>query len=160
MPPPALDEAELLHYNTFGFVWARQLFSPSEVATLQAEGAAAEAARGEGGGGQVVEESDVLTQLLIQDTRVTGPCRQLLGADMVWSGGELHGSGLGPPVVPAARKRLGLPVEYNEHSWHADRPGPRELQYHRMKIFVYCCETTRDHGAFRVIPGRCPMHPL
>lgn len=60
---------------------------------------------------------------------------------------------LGPPVSLAARKRLGLEEEYNEHSWHADRPGPRELDYHRMKIMVYCCGTTTHHGALRVIPG-------
>jgi ectoine hydroxylase-related dioxygenase (phytanoyl-CoA dioxygenase family) len=51
-------------------------------------------------------------------------------------------------------------TEKGEHNWHADRPGAEETEYRRLKVMMYLEPTTKEQGAFRVIPGshRMPFH--
>ena len=58
-------------------------------------------------------------------------------------------------------KKEGLGGE-NVHHWHADRPGPDETEYLRLKVMIYLQSTTKEQGALRVIPGshRMPFHEL
>ena len=57
---------------------------------------------------------------------------QLLGQDMIWSGSEgVQGTMTRRPF----------------HHWHADRPGPQELGYLRIKIMMYLDPMRKDAGS-------------
>jgi len=61
---------------------------------------------------------------------------------------------------PDLLRASGLPPTYNEHNWHSDRHGVREIQYPRLKLMMYLTPTDRDGGALRILPGshRAPYH--
>ena len=82
---------------------------------------------------------------LIEDDRIYHPMIQLLGKDMIWMRSEgVHGT----------------MTKTSSHHWHADRPGTRELSFHRIKIMIYLDPMRKESGSLRVIPGshRSPFH--
>ena len=141
------------YFDTFGFVLLKQLFTPQETAEITRsadESSKAELVRelreGEDQGlSGFVEQHPRLTQLLVLDDRVYEKMRQLLGDDMIWSGSECN---------------RGFQSGNTAHHWHADRPGPRELGFLRLKVMLYLDPMRREQGAFRVIPGshKSPLH--
>jgi ectoine hydroxylase-related dioxygenase (phytanoyl-CoA dioxygenase family) len=148
-----LTDDQLRYFETFGFVHLRQLFTPVETeqilaaaeAMWAAEAGRPIAAEEDRGVTSFVEDHPDLTRLLVLDDRIYVPMRQLMGEDLIWSGSEGN---------------RGFQPEQRAHHWHADRPGPRELGYLRIKVMLYLDPMRRDEGAFRVIPGshRSPLH--
>ena len=148
-----LTDEQLSYFDTFGFALLKQLFTPEETAEITRS--AEEVWRAELGRepreGEdfsltgFVERHPGLTQLLVLDDRIYESMRQLLGDDMIWSGSEGN---------------RGFQSGHTAHHWHADRPGPRELGYRRVKVMLYLDPMRREQGAFRVIPGshKSPLH--
>ncbi len=144
-----LTTAQIDHFETFGFLLLRQAFSPAEMEHIveQAEVRWSELRGADpqlSSTTQLVEERPSLAAL-ITDNRIYQPMAQLLGADFIWNGSEYHDE-----EYPTAAA----------HHWHADRPGPREASYRRIKIMFYLEPKRRNEGALRVIPGshRDPLH--
>lgn len=107
-----------------------------------------------------VERSPLLTRLLLEDGRITSHVAEVLGRDFIWSGSELERSADTSHHDPDLLRASGLPPTYNEHNWHSDRHGVREIQYPRLKLMMYLTPTDRDGGALRILPGshRAPYH--
>ena len=88
---------------------------------------------------------------LAADERIWGVARRLLGEGFVWSGSECNISrgerqaggqqNLGTPLPSEYRRALGLESRYQEHTWHADRPGVSECAYDRIKVMAYLTPT-------------------
>ena len=143
---------ERLHFETFGFLFYRQLFTSDETEkiTEAAEEVWTEALGRPPAGDEkmnvwpFVERHETLLRI-IDDDRIHGPLTDLLGEDMIWSLSEGN---------------RGFDPERPAHHWHADRAGKQELNYTRIKIMLYLDPTTKDQGAMRVIPGshRLPLH--
>jgi hypothetical protein len=136
-------------YNTFGFLFQRQLFAVDEMSQLTATfDQVMKASRDDaplGHEGQSVAELIEATPELdwiLDDARIYETVTDLLGADFIWGGSECN--------ITA----------HAEHRWHADRFGPTETEYHRLKIMIYLDETRADRGCLRVLPGshREPYH--
>lgn len=147
-----LTEDQIHHFRVFGFIVLRQAFDAGEIDALGRH--ADEIWTAELGhtpdAGEQVSVAPFLelrpdTLALIEDDRIYTPMVQLLGQDMIWSGSEgVQGTMTRRPY----------------HHWHADRPGPQELGYLRIKIMMYLDPMRKDGGALRVIPGshRSPFH--
>ena len=147
-----LTEDQIHHFRVFGFIVFRQAFNGGEIEALGRH--ADEIWTAELGHTPVKEEHVSMapflelrpdTLSLIEDDRIYTPMVQLLGRDMIWSGSEgVQGTMTRRPY----------------HHWHADRPGPQELGYLRIKIMMYLDPMRKDAGALRVIPGshRSPFH--
>ena len=147
-----LTEDQIHHFRVFGFIVLRQAFDAGEIETFGR--LADEIWTAELGHAPVAEEHVSMapflelnssTAGLIEDDRLYIPMVQLLGRDMMWMGSEgVQGTMTRRPY----------------HHWHADRPGPLELGYLRIKIMMYLDPMRKDAGAFRVIPGshRSPFH--
>ena len=146
-----LTPEQLQHFDVFGFLCLRQIFSPEEMREITE--AADQLWLEDRGGepddgrpqslGRFVEHSPRLLDLA-EDDRIFGVASDLLGPGFLWSGSEGNKDG----------------ADDGEHNWHADRPGAAETEYRRLKMMVYLAPTTRDQGALRVIPGshRMPFH--
>ena len=166
-----LDEGQLASFEAFGFVVLKP-FSKAEVAAIVEETAGLFAATVRPrvtalhracSSVQVqhsVERSEMLTRLFAEDSRVAGAVAQLLGSDFVFSGSELERAGEGSHHDPAALKEAGVPPHYNEHGWHSDRQGRREIEFPRLKLMCYLTSTQAETGALRLLPGshRAPFH--
>jgi len=139
---------QLSHFETFGYVVRRQLFSPAEMAEITAEfDATVEAERqGEAFAGEIrqavsgwVERSPRMRQL-VEDDRIYEPLAQLLGPDFIWraSDGNLY---------------------VGDTAWHRDGADV-EVGFTRIKVVFYLDPVGRDTGCLRVIPGshRPPFH--
>ena len=140
-----LTEDQHTFFETFGYLVLRQAFSAAEMAQMtRAADEAIEQRRLDAAGqsaamryGGFVDGCPQLAPL-IEDDRVYGVAGDLLGDGFVWGGSE------------------GNWVEPNEpqiHCWHSDRIDEFALGYRRIKTMIYLTPTTRDTGAFRVIPG-------
>ena len=147
-----MTETDIAHFDTFGFLFYRQLLSPEEVAAIQQaaefvwteELGQAPALDEEMHTAPFVERNETL-MTLVDHPLIHPILAELLGEDFLWSGSEGNRGFL-----------KGTPI----HHWHADRPGAHELDYRRIKIMIYLDPTTKDTGAIRVIPGshRMPFH--
>ena len=147
-----MNETDKAHFETFGFLFSRRLFSASEMEAIKlaAEQVWTEelgktpAADEEMHTAPFVERNETLLKL-VDDERIHEVISGLLGEDFIWSGSEGNRGFL-----------KGTPI----HHWHADRPGESELGYTRIKIMIYLDPTTKEEGAIRVIPGshRLPLH--
>jgi len=140
-----LTEEQLAHFETFGFILFRQLFSAAEMAafTEQANELWQEdlATRSEETAHQHIApfiERRPLLAGLPEDDRIYNPVQQLLGPGFTWGGSEGN---------------KGSFNETNDHQWHSDRAGQIDLQYRRIKIMIYLQAMQRDNGALRLIPG-------
>jgi len=140
-----LTEQQVNHFETFGMLLLRQLFSPAEMEEITAEAEAVWredlVSQPEGQGHQHVVpflEKRPLLARLPEDDRIYLPIQQLLGPGFVWGGSEGN---------------KGSFNETRDHQWHSDRAGQIALQYTRIKIMIYLQAMTKDTGALRVIPG-------
>jgi len=149
-----LTPEQQAHFDVFGFLCLRQVFLFDEI--IQIRQAADEVFAADYGGAGDDERSQVMAPFaelhprlldLAEDERVYGVVEHLLGSGFLWSGSEGKKEGLGGE---------------NAHHWHADRPGPDETEYLRLKVMIYLQSTTKEQGALRVIPGshRMPFHEL
>jgi len=152
-----VEKGQLAHFETFGFLVLRQVFSPEEMKDII--GAADEMwetalttnkksvsfVGGENDPGAtsfryIVERQPRLTKLA-EDSRIYDVLKGLLGSGFIWAGSE------------GQRGRVST-------SWHNDRPGKNQNKYTRIKVHFYIEPTTKTTGALRVIPGshRSPFH--
>ncbi len=147
-----LTEDQIHHFRVFGFIVLRQVLNEAETDEL---GRLADVIwMAELGYRPTKDEHVSIAPFLelhpaalpmIEDDRFYKPMVQLLGQDMIWSGSEgVQGTMTRRPF----------------HHWHADRPGPQELGYLRIKIMMYLDPMRKEAGALRVIPGshRSPFH--
>lgn len=147
-----LTPQQLAHFDTFGFLFFRQVFSAAEMATFTqtAEEIWREDSQPvehkERRWSYFVERRPLLTEL-VTDERVYPIIEQLLGPDLLWVGSEGNIS---------SRSKVG---------WHPDRKYYKEGQEHCMdfaqiKMMIYLDKVSRDSGCLRVIPGshKMPYH--
>ena len=141
-----LSEQQLNHFNAFGFLVFRQLFSPDEVDLYRRELDAGLDARIEGGRHDGTErfwaslnDSDTpFISSLSDDPRFADAAEQLLGKDVI-----------------------GICADSNYYvgdtRWHSDIPPSR---FEAVKFTIYLEPLDGNTGALRVIPGshREPYH--
>ena len=139
-----LTKDQRAFFETFGYLVIRQAFSAAEMERMtratDEEIEHRRSAAGQGAAmryGTFVEGCPQLAPL-IEDDRVYGVAADLLGEGFVWGGSE--GNWVEPDDPPI-------------HCWHCDRIGEFALGYRRIKTMIYLTPTTRDTGAFRVLPG-------
>ena len=145
-----LSAEQRAHFDIFGFLALRGLFSASE---MEAIGAASDDIMDEDRNGEAfagdkrqavlafVEKRPVLADL-VEDDRIYGPIEQLLGPGFMWLGSDGN-------------------LYVGDTAWHTDsRPDPLEYGYTRIKVALYLDPVTREAGCLRVIPGsnRLPLH--
>lgn len=96
-----------------------------------------------------VEESALLTRLLVEDDRVFKLVATILGEeDFVWTtSNHIEASPAGPAFVGRDGQQM------REHGWHCDIAGVEEAAIRRVKVMIYLTPTSRQVGALRVIPG-------
>lgn len=135
-----LTEAQKQHFNVFGFVILRQLFTLDEIELIRHEADKILTANREGKpfpGTQrqamtpFFEKSPALLKF-IADDRIHGIAEDLMGPDYIYtcSEGNLH---------------------VGDTQWHGKDPDVAVLP--EVKISLYLEPTTRDTGALRLIPG-------
>lgn len=141
-----LSAEQRAHFDTFGFLVMRRLFSPDETAAITGEfedvlaqdrqGTAFDGAKRQAVLG-FVEKRPLLTRL-VEDDRIYEPLEQLLGPGIVWIGSDGN-------------------LYVGDTPWHPDGSMPG---YGRIKVAFYLDPVTKDSGCLRVIPGshRPPLH--
>ena len=149
-----LTSEQCAHFETFGFLLLRKLFSVQEMEKITKEAEriwnknqSCETVNSEGIHlNYMIERSDVLTGL-VNDDRIFHSVKQLLGLDFIWVGSE------------------GNVTKRGEHRWHSDRKCWRAeeqevVNYRRLKIMLYLDDVTKNSGCLRVIPGshQMPFH--
>lgn len=141
-----LTSQQLAHFDTFGFLWLRQLFTPDEIIAMRqaAEQIWQEERQRRGLGPQdyltlapFIERSPELLRLAADD-RIYGAITELLGPGFLWSGSEGN---------------TGVAMQNHFHAWHCDRCGEAEPDYRRAKVMIYLTPVTKETGCLRVIPG-------
>ncbi len=139
-----LSEEQVNHFETFGFLLLRQLYSPEQMAEFVREVdevLAANTSRTQAPSFQAlspfIEHTTGLVDLP-EDDRIYQPMKQLLGSGFVWGGSEGVSGSFN---------------ETNDHQWHSDRGGQIDLHYRRIKIMIYLHSMRKDTGALRVMPG-------
>ncbi len=141
-----LTEAQIAHFQTFGFLVIRQAFTRSEVEALirEADAAYAEKSDREKDGSssmwtsESVEERPALMKLM-EDDRIYLSIGGLLDRDFIWNGSEIM---------------WGIDPKLADHTWHFDgHKTSRNLDYPRTKVMLYLDPQRKDTGALRVIPG-------
>ena len=138
----SLTEEQVQHFETFGFIVRRQVFSQEEIdrldeefdhylATIKDE---FEKKVGQGRGWPNWSNLNPDTPFmagLLEDPRIYVPTEQLQGEDTV-------------PLYSNANSFR------NDSNWH---PDTRQCHLPMLKNLVYLQPTTGDHGSLRVIPG-------
>ena len=140
-----LSGPQIAHFETFGFLLMRRLFSSTEIAGIRCAADALWREKRDGLPDQgehqsvapFIESSNDLSQLP-EDDRIYLPLEQLLGPGFVWGGSEGN---------------KGSFNEEQSHPWHCDRPGEEEPDYVRIKVMLYLTATKKETGALRVMPG-------
>jgi hypothetical protein len=141
-----LSAAQVLHFETFGFVIVRRAFSPKETAEIGRE---FDEVLATDRGGQVfegakrqsiigfIERRPILTHLVETDL-IFEAMEQFLGPGFVWIGSDGH-------------------LYVGDTAWHPDSPSP---DYRRIKVAIYLDPVQKETGCLRVIPGshRQPLH--
>ena len=142
---------QVTHFETFGYVVLRGLYSAEEMAGISEDydDVTAEDRGGKPFEGpkrqQVMGICDMRPRLfqLIDDDRIYDPIKQLLGADFVYLGSDAS-------------------LFVGSKSWHPDG-SPRnqaEFDYIRIKVAFYLDSLGSETGCLRVIPGshKKPYH--
>ena len=135
-----LTQGQIAHFETFGFLVLRHLFTPEEAATMREE---AEDIFREDRGGQPFAgtESQFIQPFfhrrpflsgVLADDRIYNVGVDLLGPDFLLNGTE-------------GRLRVG------PTPWHAGREELARVRY--VKFGVYLDDLTKETGCLRVIPG-------
>lgn len=141
-----LTAQQLAHFETFGFLWLRQLFDTAEISGIRQAAEAIWLAERQRRGldaqayltlAPFLERSPTLLRLPT-DPRIYGALGDLLGPDFLWSGSEGN---------------TGVAMQNQFHAWHSDRCGEAEPDYRRLKVMIYLTPVTKDTGCLRVIPG-------
>ena len=137
-----LTPGQVAHFNTFGFLVLRQVFSQAEADALKREYDEVwdEALGGRPFNGErtearmtYCERSFSLTKLA-EDDRTYGPVEQLLGPDIIWGGS-------------GAARYVG------DSFWHKDDYGGARDSYPSIKVVIYLEPVESDTGCLRIIPG-------
>ncbi len=140
-----LTPAQAAHFETFGFLLLRGIFTPAEMAdiTCEANQIWREDLERQPDKNRYqivvpfVEKRPRLAQLP-EDDRIYLPIKYLLGPGFVWGGSEGH---------------KGSFTESNLLQWHSDRPDSIGVHYARIKVMIYLQPLQKETGALRVIPG-------
>lgn len=143
----SLTEAQIQHFEVFGFLVRREVFSPEEIKTMNEEfdhrlaSLKAEADSNEDRLFNNWPNRNPQTPYiasLLEDPRIYGPSEQLLGEDCV-------------PVHSNANSYA------KSSAWHPDTKDAHLLM---VKNVMYLQPTTAERGALRVIPGshKNPLH--
>ncbi len=138
----SLTEEQVQHFETFGFLIRRQVFSQEEIERINAEFDQYLASIkedfdkkvGQGRGWPNWSNLNPDTPFMagmLEDPRIYVPTEQLQGEDTV-------------PLYSNANS-----FRYNSN-WH---PDTRQCHLTMLKNLVYLQPTTGDHGSLRVIPG-------
>ncbi len=139
-----LTEQQRAHFDTFGFVIFKQLFTPAETAeiTRNFDDVMAEQRNGEPFPGDrrqmilsLVEQRDELARLL-EDDRIYGIAEDVVGPNFVWIAGDGN-------------------LYVGDTQWHPDAG-----KYPIIKVAFYLDPVREDSGCLRVIPGshKEPLH--
>jgi len=137
-----LTEAQIQHFETFGFIVRRQVFSQEEIDRLNEEfdqylaTIKDEFEKKVGQGSRWPNWSNLNPETpfmagLLEDPRIYVPTEQLQGEDTV-------------PLYSNANSFR------NDSNWH---PDTRQCHLPMLKNLIYLQPTTGDHGSLRVIPG-------
>lgn len=147
-----LTGAQIAHFQTFGFLLLRQVFSVEEMQAMARE--ADDVWREDRGGrpdqgehqwlAWFLERRPLLARLA-EDDRIYTSIEQVLGPGFIWCGSE---------------GQKGSFNAQGEHPWHSDSPRARDLDFTRIKVILYLQPTRKETGALRVIPGshRRPLY--
>ena len=139
-----LTPGQIDHFETFGFLVLRQLFTPDEMSIMRRE---AEEIFEEDRGGTTAAEAetqDIVTFMerkpylsgLVDDDRVYNIGADLLGPDFI-----LHAT--------SGARRVG------DTPWHADQTLDNPLR--SANISFYTEPLSRETGCLRIIPGSHPV---
>ena len=129
------------YFDTFGFLFMRQYFSPTEMGEITQEfDKVLTEERGdtpftgeEQSTTTIVEHNSFFTEL-VENDRIYKVIEQLMPGEFIWSGSE------------------GNLTAHSEHRWHADRQGVAEVDYLRIKVMIYLDPVAKERGCLRVIP--------
>ena len=143
-----LTKQQKAHFETFGFLVFKGLYTPDEVVKISAE---ADSIFEEDRGGQpfdgagrpavlrFVERRSFLSTMPIDD-RIYEPIEDLLGPRFYWIGGDGN-------------------LYVGDTHWHSDSSAQdHEFDFDRIKVALYIDPVGRDTGCLRVIPGSHRMH--
>ena len=137
-----LTPGQIAHFEAFGFLVLRDLFSDAEVSAIQRdfdevwdEAAGGEPWSGERGESHqpFIERRPTLAKLAVDD-RVLGAVEQLLGPNVVWGGS-------------AGARYVG------DSGWHADDFDDLMGTYPVIKVVMYLEPVNEHTGCLRIIPG-------
>ena len=156
------------HFDVFGFLVIRHLFSPEEVTviTREFETALLEARGGEPFDGKKRQEMNnwingrPAVEYLPTDERIRGPIEQLLGPGYTMAKNHDGNLYVGDTEWhPDLGWDPSIPEGKNDPEWIAGRRG-RNHYVPSIKVAFYLDPVGKDSGALRVIPGahRNPYH--
>ena len=141
-PGSALSPAQQRHFDTFGFITLRQLFTSNEVATLREE-YEAELTRlypdapFDGSSRHwavMLSERTPLFASLLEDERFCAVAEQLYGE-------------VGVGMQTDANRYVG------DTGWHADHMADSNRDVYGVKFAMYLDTVGADSGALRIVPG-------
>ena len=136
-----LNKDQIAHFDTFGFVFIRNLLSEPEIneLSLYSQEIFDEHSRNTGEKYSQLQpffELNSKMDKFVVDDRIFNSVNRLLGDDILWVGSE------------------GNITTKSEHGWHPDRTGnENQVNHRRLKVMFYLDQTTREKGCLRVIPG-------
>ena len=138
-----LTRRQKAHFETFGFLVFKGLYTPEEIETISAE---SDSILDEDRGGEpfdgaarqavlrFVERRPFLSTMPTDD-RIFCAIEDLLGSGFYWIGGDGN-------------------LYVGDTHWHSDSTGEdREFGFDRIKVALYLDPVGRDTGCLRVIPG-------
>jgi ectoine hydroxylase-related dioxygenase (phytanoyl-CoA dioxygenase family) len=147
-------EQQQAHFETFGYVLLRSLFTPDEMRQITD---AAESVWQEARDGPTNNDEDLRISFfveprpelswIVEDDRVYKTMETLLGTDFVWVGSEGN-----------------VTYGHLNHLWHPDRrhfrDGEEGMDHTRVKWMMHLDRVTADTGCLRVFAGshRMPLH--
>ena len=137
-----LTPEQIAHFETFGFLVLRDVFSAAEVGSIQTEfdSVWSEASGGEAWSGEKTESRQPFCEIrpslteLVEDDRIYGAVEQLLGPKFIWG-------------ASGATRYVG------DSGWHADDYGGLLETYPAIKVVMYLEPVDKDTGCLRIIPG-------
>ncbi|MBM7789632.1 phytanoyl-CoA dioxygenase family protein [Tenggerimyces flavus] len=140
-----LTDQQKLHFETFGFLVRKQLFTPEEMAVVsqQFDEVLEQDRQGREFPGEkrqgvmgFVEQRPELSKL-VEDDRIFEALEDLLGREFVWIGSDGN-------------------LYVGDTHWHPDASN----SYPRIKVAFYLDPVEKDSGCLRVIPGshRATLH--
>ena len=133
---------QIAHFETFGFLVLRQVFSQAEVSSIQSEFDAvwSQVSGGQRWSRETTESRQPFCEIrpplteLVADDRIFGSVEQLLGPNFIWG-------------ASGATRYVG------DSPWHADDYGGLLETYRAIKVVMYLEPVGEDTGCLRIIPG-------